>query len=231
MLTEINGKYQLELPEHRALRPEWDINNGGWEVGRIDAMMNAIGPDDIVFDIGTEEGDISGLLVKYTGCKIVLFEPNERVWPIITKIWEMNNLPEPLDFFGGFLSNVNKAAPLPLGLPLNGDIVTDHGFKQLYENYPDVAQITLDSYCDRTNLIPNVITMDVEGSEWEVLKGGEQTLKRFDIMVFVSVHPVFMKEHYGQEVGEMLRWMHNLGYEQEVIELDYHELHVLFTKK
>ena len=35
--TTINGKYELLLPKHRAVRPEWV---SGWEAERIDAMLS-----------------------------------------------------------------------------------------------------------------------------------------------------------------------------------------------
>lgn len=240
---KINGEYDLLLPEYRADRPEWLIENGGWEVNRINEMLDVLTPMDVLFDIGTEAGDISGLIAKYSKCKMVLFEPNDRVWPSIAAIWKANNLPEPLDFFGGFLSSITKAAPTPLGLPENGVIIPNHGFKQLYEQYHDVAQITLDDYCERKGIYPTVITMDVEGAEFEVIRGAEKTLREKKPIIFMSVHPVFMyesyrnegkwKEMYGerQEVVHMLRFIDELGYTHRVIEWDYHECHVRFDPK
>lgn len=237
---KINGEYDLILPEYRAARPEWLIENGGWEVERINEMVDLLTPNDILFDCGTEAGDISALLVKESGCKICMFEPNDRVWPSITAVWKANNLPEPLDFFGGFLSDKTIAHPTPLGLPEFGKMISDHGFKQLYENYPDVAQITLDDYCERKNIYPTVITMDCEGSEWNIIKGAEKTLREKKPTIFMSVHPEFLfdsyrnegiwKEKYGERcfAVHMIRFINELGYRHRVIEWDYHEIHVRF---
>lgn len=258
--TIINGKYELLLPDHRAARPEWKLENGGWEVKRLEEMIAAIKyrsripestgvpvpPIPIVFDIGTEEGDISALLMKYTGCDMVLFEPNERVFPCIRDIWIANNLKMPLDFFHGFLSSKttidhhHKSETLFAWV---GDQVADHGFKQLYENYPDVPQVTLDDYCKFTGLIPDVITMDVEGAEMEVIKGGLETIAKHKPVIFMSVHPEFMYESYRHEgiwkdkfderqhVVHMLRLIDELGYTHRCIEYDYHELHMVYEPK
>lgn len=227
--TRINGKYDLILPDHRAARPEWVT---GWEVERIESMLRIIQKDNVVFDIGTEEGDISALLQKMTGCKMVLVEPNDRVWSCIKAIWEANELSDPLKFFPGFFSNESfqlPHMPLPGWEDLrNEKLISDHGFKQLYEQYPDVPQVKMDDWCMATGIYPDVITMDVEGSEFQVIKGAESVLRIVRPIVFMSVHPVFMKEHYNQEVGVMLKFMHDLNYRHEVIELDYHELHVVF---
>lgn len=247
--TRINGKYDLLLPEHRAARPEWKLENGGWEVQRIEAMLQSIGSKDIVFDIGTEEGDISALIAKYTACEMVLVEPNNRVWSCMKAIWDANGLHEPLRFFPGFFSNENK-------LNTKSDVyyqwwfnvspegmIPDHGFKQLYENYPDVPQLKLDDWCMATGIYPTVITMDVEGSEFEVIKGAEAVLRKLRPTIFMSVHPEFMyesyrntgewKEKYGerQHVVHMLRFIDELGYTHRCIEYDYHELHMVFEPK
>jgi len=238
--TLINGEYELLLPDHRAARPEWKLENGGWEVKRIEAMIDEINAFQfgyktnrfpIVFDIGTEEGDISALLAKYTPCEIVLFEPNNRVWSCIRAIWEANDLPGPLDFYSGFLSNESKVADQIHWDSIHSDIVPDHGFKQLYEKYPDVPQVKMDDWCMAKGIYPDVITMDVEGSEFEVVKGAEAVLRKLRPVIFMSVHPVFMKEHYNQEVGVLLKFMHDIGYRHEVIELDYHEFHIKFSPK
>jgi len=245
-LTRINGKYELWLPEHRAAREQWSLANGGWEVGRIEEMLDVLKPTDILFDLGTEEGDISALLVKESGCKIVMFEPNDRVWPCIKEIWKANNLPLPMGLYPGFLGSddfLNLS-----GLNQNWDVIgcnmiPDHGFKQLYENYPDVPRITLDSYCERTGWYPTVITMDCEGAEFEIIRGAEKTLREKKPIIFMSVHPVFMyesyrnegkwREMYGerQDVVHMLRFIDELGYTHRCIEYDYHELHMRFDPK
>ena len=247
-LTKINGKYELWLPEHRAARPEWKLENGGWEVARINAMVSHITAGDIVFDIGTEEGDISALIAKYTGCEMVLFEPNDRVWPCIKAIWEANKLQKPLHFYPGFLSNIESDDRIISLYDYNehwnrmthSDMVADHGFKQLYENYPAVPQIKLDDYCDTFGICPTVITMDCEGSEWEIIKGAERTLRNHRPTIFMSIHPEFLyesyrnegiwKEKYGERcfVVHMLRFINELGYKHSIIEWDYHECHARF---
>jgi hypothetical protein len=135
--TTINGKYKLILPDHRAARPEWET---GWEVERIESMLSNLKKGDLVLDIGTEEGDISALLAKKTGA-IILFEPNEKVWPNIKAIWEANKLDDPVAWFTGFASNRNdfkdgailttasRMATWPEAA--YGELIGDHGFKEL----------------------------------------------------------------------------------------------------
>lgn len=230
-LTKINGKYELFLPPARAARPEWDIKTGGWEKARIDEMVNLIHKSDTLFYIGAEVGDIAAIIVKYTGCKIVLFEPNEIVLPCIKSIWEENKLPTPLDLYNGFVSdttNNNTMRPTFHFSNITGSIISDHGFKQLYES-PEIPRTTLDDYCDHYGIFPTVISADIEGSEYSMLMGAEQVLRKYHPTIFLSVHPVFMWEHYKHETGVMLEYMKELGYSWKCIDYAVHEHHLIFT--
>jgi FkbM family methyltransferase len=228
--TLINNKYGLWLPEHRAARPEWAT---GWEVERIEHMLSNLTKGDIVFDIGVEEGDISALLARETG-KIVLFEPNPRVWPNIKAIWETNKLPKPIGKFVGFAGNEDTYGRFEQ--PINkstwpicayGDLIGDHGFKELAYESDSIAQIKIDTFSHETGLVPDLITIDVEGSEFEVLKGARSILENHKPLVYVSVHPEFMFRMFNQYSAELFGYMHDLGYKDKVLAFD-HEWHTIF---
>lgn len=242
-LTRINGKYELWLPDHRAAREQWDIANGGWEVERTEELLKVLKPSDILFELGVEEGDLTALLVKESGCSVVMFEPNVRVWPCIKMIWDENKLPKPLDFYPGFASDKtieHTKQILSIDEIDVSQMISDHGFKQLYENYPDVPQITLDDYCAQTGVYPTVINVDCEGCEALIMRGAEKTLRDKKPVIFMSVHAEFMyesyrnegkwKEKYGERqfVVHMLEFMLSCGYKYDCIKYDLHELHMKF---
>ncbi len=245
--TLINGKYELLLPKHRAERPEWRIENGGWEMKRIGAMIDTIHPDQIVFDIGVELGDITALLAKYTGGKMVLFEPNPLAYPALKTIWEANKLREPLDFYRGFVCNNTTEQIIKVNNSFDdidvSTMIPDSGFAALSDGRPDIKQVRLDDYCEATGIYPDVITMDVEGSEFEVIKGAQWLLQEKKPIIFMSIHPDFMYESYRHEgkwkekfgddkqrVVHLLRTIDEFGYSHHVIEWDYHECHICFYK-
>lgn len=243
--THINGKYELLLPKHRAEREQWSLDFGGWEVGRIEAMLETIKSTDVVFDLGTEEGDISALIMKQTGCDMVLFEPNSLVYPCIRAIWEANKLKKPLDFYKGFLSDkttvpTHKVCTSFEDIDLS-KMIPDHGFAALSDGRPDIPQMTLDDYCALTGIYPDVITADIEGAEFQFVKGAINTLKKYRPTIFMSLHPDFMFESYRHEgewrdkfgddkqrVVHLLRSIDELGYRHEIIEWDYHECHAVW---
>lgn len=240
-LTLINGKYELWLPEHRAMRPEWKT---GWEVERIESMLSVLKKGDLVLDIGTEEGDISALLAQKTN-NIIMFEPNEKVWPNILSIFRNpeNKLNDPLGVFVGFASNktdfkgkqqhevmtTNGEVGHAISYPdcAYGELIGNHGFKELIDA-GQIPEIKIDDFMHDINRTVKLITIDVEGSEFEVIKGATNLVKEDKPYIFISVHPEFMFRMFGQYTAELVKYITDLGYTQEVLAFD-HEFHFKFT--
>ncbi len=73
-----------------------------------------------------------------------------------------------------------------------------------------------------------LMTIDVEGSEFEVLKGAEQTIRKDRPLLYVSVHPEFMFRMFNQYTAELVKFVEDLGYKHEILAFD-HEFHFLFS--
>lgn len=58
----------------------------------------------------------------------------------------------------------------------------------------EVDSITLDEYCRKKNLLPDLIKIDVEGAEIKVLKGCKRLMKKVKPIFILSVHPRQIKE-------------------------------------
>lgn len=223
----IHGQWPLLLPEHRAARPEWPH----WERERIQALNMALRPTDCLYEIGTEEGDMSALFARWCD-RIHLFEPNPRVWPNVRAIWEANRLKPPAGCWSGFAGPrtaiPGAAWPDSHIWPASawGPVIGDHGFCQLNER-PDLPAVSLDDYAASTCDPPDVITMDVEGSELEVLRGAEGLLRDRRPVVFVSIHPESMLAHYRTYENELHKFMADLGYQGDFLAHD-HETHYVF---
>lgn len=230
---ELNGEYKIILPKHRADRPEW-YTDKGWEKKRMWKMYMEIGLDDkrpdIVYYVGSEEGEMPALCQMW-GAKVVMFEPNDKVWANTKAIWDANSLTPPLACFSGFAGNKTSGkVPLILGgFPesAEGVIIHDHGFKEL-KDPGNIPIIKIDDLVASTEVpAPTVISMDVEGSEWEVLQGAEQTLRDYHPKIFLSLHPEFLFDQYKKYSYEVRRWLIDMGYKETL--LDYqHEAHFYY---
>lgn len=229
--TVINGRWKLSLPQHRAERPQWNIANGGWETARIFDIADHLGVPlnggHRIFDIGAEEGDMPGLWALL-GAHVVCVEPNPLVWPNIRAIFESNELPTP-GWFVGFAGAERRDDhdDRPEGWPAcaYGAVVGDHGFCQLNER-PDIPVTTIDALAARYGP-PTLVTIDVEGSELEVLRGASATLLNYRPTVWVSVHHRFMLDQYATDPGELFELMDRYGYQPTFLAHD-HETHWRF---
>lgn len=224
----VHDRWPLKLPEHRAYRTDW----AWWEAARICAMYHHLRPGHILYDVGAEEGDLSALWASL-GCKVVACEPNPKAWPSLKASFEANGL-HPLAWWVGLLSDrvwtVDDEKRLGgVGWPACADdgLVPDHGFFSIWEHHEVAPALTLDELVSRTGLIPDAVTIDVEGGELHVLRGARRTLEEHRPMVFCSVHRQFMADSYGLDADDLFDLMADLGYRATYLATD-HEEHWLF---
>lgn len=237
--TKINGRWWLLLPEHRHARVEWPW----WEAQRLAAehhvitsMCRDLPRAPLVHCVGAEEGDFPALYASWCA-NVALFEPNERVWPNIKAIFEANHLESwVLATFVGFAGSTTihhqpRNEHLGSIWPecADGELIGDHGFCNLWER-PDIDSVRIDSFVAhgvRDQLVPDVITIDVEGAELEVLRGAGTVLRVATPVVFVSIHPEFMLDGYGYRDSELHEFMADHGYVGRFLCTD-HEQHWVF---
>jgi hypothetical protein len=81
--------------------------------------------------------------------------------------------------------------------------------------------------CRRVGIVPDALTIDVEGAECNVLRGANQTLFDYEPKVWVSFHPEWMMKHYGTRVSDVQEFMKDHHYTAEFLGFD-HEIHVFY---
>lgn len=226
--TVINEKWTINLPWYRAQRPEWPF----WEKERLAAMHQFINPGDVVYDIGAEEGDLPALYATW-GARLVLVEPNPKVWPTTRITWKANDLPEPVGWWVGLCSDVTELDPPLLDFDATerdgwpecsyDEPIPGHGFRHIWEHATSTPQLTLTDLVEQVGTPPDVITMDVEGGEGHVLRGAVETLKEFRPIVFASLHVDFMRDLYREHPREIHALMADLGYAERFLATDHEE--------
>lgn len=248
--VKVNGKWVLKMPEHRAARPEWHTD-AGWEKKRLDMMHKHIGKGDVVYYVGAELGEFPALCQKW-GAKLLLFEPNHSAWPVIRGVWKANKLDRPLGLYAMFCGSETTLKPENPDKSLygghgwqliktkdspdydwpqyvKGKIIEAHGFSELHNEKDGLPVVTIDDVASH-NLGPTVICMDIEGAEFEALKGAENTLLTYKPKIFLSLHPEFLIQYWNVYSREVRDWLIERGYDEKLIDYE-HEVHLLYTPK
>lgn len=161
-------------------------------------------PAPVVMDIGANTGSFSLLPAFNRAMTVFAFEPVPPVYDILCANIRVNAL-------GGCVTAVNTALSDGVGegdmlIPLNR---AQSGLSFLDTRAPDmpcrterVPITTLDQFCATQGLVRlEFIKIDVEGLEHKVLRGGEQTIRRYTpTILFEAVntdHTIPIVEAWG----------------------------------
>lgn len=246
--VHINGKWSIKLPEHRADRPEW-FTEKGWERARLDSMYKHIKKDDVVYYVGAELGEMPALCQKW-GAEVVLFEPNHSAWPVMFGLWQANKLKRPLALYAMFASDRTNLKPKKPDKALfggkgwqlikkkdsrfydwprfvMGKINPEHGFSELHNEKNGLPEVMIDDVAMHIKG-PTAMCIDVEGAEFAVLKGAENTIMTYKPKIWLSLHPEFLIQYYKTYSREVRDWLIERGYTEKILEYE-HEVHLLYT--
>ena len=225
-------KYEFTLPEPLA---SWDVFDY-WEKERIASMEKNLKKGDVLFDIGTESGWCNLAYAQIVGPEnMVLIEPTKEFWPNIKATWERNNNPKPKAFLSALLSDkisdslvLNNATEWPE--ESFGDLIDRNKYQYIHDNGENISEVTLDRWVNETGIVPDALTMDVEGAELLILRGAENTLRTHKPKLFISIHPDLGERDYGVKKEDTLKFLEELGYAGEYLATD-HEEHYYFKYK
>lgn len=154
-------------------------------------FIKLIKEGNVVFDIGAHVGYftlLASVLVKDSG-KVISFEPLTSNYSMIKKHMKINNCKN--------VTVLNMAVSDKTGTSFF-EVDTCGGqwagkLTSRNTNYV-VNTISLDDFVYNTKIKPDFIKIDVEGSEFEVLKGGEKLLMNSSPTIFLSLHSEKTKE-------------------------------------
>lgn len=224
-------EYELVLPQPLA---SWDVF-GCWERERVHSMRDHLKPGMVLYDVGAEQGWQSIVYATMVGPEnMVLIEPSPEFWPNIKATWERNYASPPKAVFDGLFSDQSTDLLTLEGRRFNvwpkasdGPLIDRNKYQYIHEHADEVRQIRLDDFVAASRVVPQAITIDVEGAELLVLKGAAETLAARHPLVWVSIHPDLMAKDYNTTPAELYEFMANFGYTGTHLATD-HEQHWLF---
>jgi FkbM family methyltransferase len=230
----VANRYKVKVPDWMDTAHDWWAD---WEVARFRSMEENLKKGDILFDVGTETGWISAIYAKFVGAEnMCLFEPTPELWPAIKATWEQNGLSMPRSTFCALVSDIDSGkgpgniigASRDWPTAAHGELILENvKYNHINEDAERRQQITLDSFVKIWNIEPKAITIDVEGAEYQVLWGAQETIRRCRPLIWVSIHEAFMVDRYKVWPSTLRLLMESHNY-QGVFLAEDHESHFAF---
>lgn len=146
---------------------------------------------DIIFDVGSNIGQSTMLMMYNNPDKVVLVDPNPRALSVASENLIYNNLSHKAIFYNGF---VGRKSGEIIDFYTIGSGEAGSKFRSFaktansMDSHFKVNTLTLDQISDETNLIPDLIKVDVEGAEADVLWGSVHIAKKQQTYFFVEMH-------------------------------------------
>ncbi len=212
-------------------------------ISREEGIINKFNPkeSDVVIDIGAHLGRytiISSKKVTNKG-KVISIEANPEVFQTLKENIMLNRLDNVIPLNCAAYSEKKQIGFFVKG---DNDRKNDH-FGTLMENIGDfhskglkkvimVPTNTIDNILSENGIKENDIKwikIDVEGAEFEVLKGSKRTLsKSTNLSLLIEIHKLSNgSTHYD----DIKNFLNNLGFEIEYQEIhDTGEAHVIFSR-
>ncbi len=189
-IESIKDKYRLslELYEEGIFKYKHGLTYLPQEV--IETLKNTV-----FLDFGAYSGDSALMFEReYYPSRIYSFEPVAENYNYLLETIELNNL--------------EKVVPIQKGIGEENYIVnfSSLGMSSCVaeEGTEKMELITVDDFVMEHNLSIGLVKMDVEGYEFEALKGAERTIEKFKPVLLISIyhHPeeLFGTKKYIQEL-------------------------------
>lgn len=194
-----------------------------YEVDELDILYNVkryLKPGDVFFDVGAHFGYFSAHAAACVSEKgeVHAFEPVPFCYEYLEKLVSLNpahNINITNTAVGDTKGNLNLSLST---VPHLSSHTLVSGFLETKEinelQQLEVAVLRLDDYIEEKNLLPKLIKIDVEGFEFQVLRGLERFFETSSCrpIVICEINPVAY-ELLGHSTDDIYQYMKKYGYE------------------
>lgn len=156
----------------------------------FDGIVRAVKNGGVLFDIGAHSGLISALFCAANPKnKVVSFEPSPLSCRRLAAIRDLNQ-------FGGRMrieqSGIGeKSGVVQMEFDPVGGYVQTQRFDHSMWAAPQPIEVKIESISDAANrlsIVPGFLKIDIEGYEFEAIKGSLEFLRRHKPLLFIEIH-------------------------------------------
>ena len=187
---------------HYATSPE-----GRAEFGALARVARDTG--GVLFDIGAHCGLVSALwCAARPDNRAFSFEPSPSLSRRLSEIRELNQFGERMTLNQVGIGAVNGTAAMLMD-PVGGFVQSRH-FDHTMWSAPQSIEVpieTIQAAAERLNAIPNCVKIDIEGYEYEAIKGSSEFLALHRPVLFLELHLNYLEQRKlgARDVVELLQ--------------------------
>ena len=190
------------------------------------ALTEAIREGMTVFDIGAHIGMFTLGTAKRVGSKgrVYAFEPSPETALILERHVALNAWQDRVEVVRAVASDLNGKVPFYVnGISMAASLGREN-VEVLSPDRPadgavklEMESVTLDQFCERGHIQPDVFKIDVEGAELRVLRGAGNLLLTRCLLILCEVHPKQM-QYCGSSIDELHAYLEDVGYSLEPLD-------------
>ena len=213
----IDGQFNIPAPKKIGNRLCWVhprvLTAESTEPHVLAWIQKCLSPGQVFFDVGAHYGWMSLIAAQRVGRTglVIAFEPVPVLVDILQYHKRINRLTQ-MEIVVSAVYDVDcESIPFHLinnGLSSGNSLVAHESQGSMSEIR--VGAVTLDTYCSRDNMWPDVVKIDVEGGELLVLNGAAEVLSRRKPTLIVALHPPWLP--HGQKAAQFFDFLTTHGY-------------------
>jgi FkbM family methyltransferase len=156
----------------------------------------AAGAGGVLFDIGAHCGLISALwCAAKPGNRVFSFEPSPVLAQRVAEIRDLNQFGERMNVNQAGIGESNGTTSMLMD-PVGGFVQSRH-FDHTMWSTPESIEIAIESIeaaSARLEVIPNFIKIDIEGYEYEAIRGSAAFLSQHRPAIFLELHLNYLEQ-------------------------------------
>jgi FkbM family methyltransferase len=191
VLDHLPGDHLVStLPGGERVRAAARYRQLSWNPEEYRAFRAAVRPGAVVLDVGANVGSYTLLFAIWVGPagRVFAFEPAPEAREGLRKHVALNGLADRVEIAPYAASSIAGSARFRIDGASGANAIATGGDRGHAASI-DVETTTIDAFCDRHRVRPDVVKIDVEGAELDVLAGARRVLAQPDMQAFVEFHP------------------------------------------
>lgn len=199
---------------------ELDVNPV-WEQMESSFIVHNLKEADVFIDVGANIGYFSMLAAQQRAGRVLAIEPSPETYNMLNMNIKHNMFTDVIETFNVALGNKKHTAKLVASLGPKSHL--EYMVDNIHARLPTITVnvTTLDDLLKTKTGVEKVdlIKVDIEGAEYDFLRGASETIKAFKPMILMEI-----EEHrlvkYNATAGNVFEFMAHLGYKYLLVTED-----------